>query len=89
MLFLAMEILSPIWINTLRFWLPTTTCRNRTSALLICISWVFGALSAFETATKAAIHHGRSNMMDFGLPIPDRIIGKNANSSMSHGLGKR
>jgi hypothetical protein len=84
----AMEILSPIWINKLRFWLSTTTCHNRTIALWICISWVFGDLSAFETATKVAIHHGRSNMTDFGLPIPDRVIGKNANSSMSHGLGK-
>jgi hypothetical protein len=85
----AMEILSPIWINICRFGLSTTTCHNRTIALWICISWVFDDLSTFETATKVAIHHGRSNMADFGLPIPNRIIGKNANSSMSHGLGKR
>lgn len=85
----AIEILSPIWINTLRYQLHTTTCHNRTVALWICISWVFGDSSAFETATKVAIHHGRLNMTDFGLPIPGRVIGKNANSGTSHGFGKR
>ncbi|KAK3986523.1 hypothetical protein QBC44DRAFT_333090 [Cladorrhinum sp. PSN332] len=70
----AIEILSPIWIDALRSRLPTTTCHNRTIALWICISWVFGNSSAFETATKVAIHHGRSNMTDFGLPIPRRVV---------------
>ncbi|KXX74011.1 hypothetical protein MMYC01_209890 [Madurella mycetomatis] len=70
----AIEILGPIWINALRSWLPTTTCDYRTIALWICISWVFGDSSAFETATKVAIHHGHSNMTDFGLPIPGRVV---------------
>ncbi|GAB1319623.1 hypothetical protein MFIFM68171_09833 [Madurella fahalii] len=70
----AMEILSPIWISNLRASLPTTTCHNRTIALWICISWVFGDSRAFETATRTAIHHGCSNMTDFGLPIPERVI---------------
>ncbi|KAK4161741.1 hypothetical protein QBC43DRAFT_346431 [Cladorrhinum sp. PSN259] len=70
----AMEILGPIWINELRSSLPTTTCHNRTIALWICVSWVFGDESAFEDATKVAIHHGYSNMTDFGLPIPGWVI---------------
>jgi hypothetical protein len=74
----ATEILSPIWINALRSRLPTTTCHNKTIALWICISWVFGDSSAFETATKVAIYYGRSNMTDFGLPIPGPVIGRNA-----------
>jgi hypothetical protein len=74
----AIEILSPIWINALRPRLPTTTCHNKTIALWICISWVFGDSSAFETATKVAIHHGRSKMTNFGLPIPGQVVGKNA-----------
>jgi hypothetical protein len=85
----AMEILSPIWIDELWLQVPTALSSNRTIALWICISWVFGNSDTFETATKVAIHHGRSNMTDFGLPIPGQIIGKNANGNMSHGLGKR
>ena len=85
----AIEILGPTWINGLRSSLPTTTCDNRTIALWICVSWSFGDESAFGAATKVAIHHGRTNMTDFSLPIPGRVIGKNANSSISHGLGKR
>jgi len=75
----AMEILSSIWITELRWrLLTTTTCHNRTIALWICISWVFGDSVAFESATKVAIHHGRLRMTDFGLPIPKRVIGKNS-----------
>jgi hypothetical protein len=85
----AMEILSSIWINRLCLELPTALSDNRTIALWICISWVFDNSSRFKDVTKVAIHHGRSNMTDFGLPIPARIIGKNANGSMSHGLGKK
>ncbi|KAK5651016.1 hypothetical protein OQA88_2097 [Cercophora sp. LCS_1] len=70
----AMEILGPIWINGLRSSLPTTKCHNRTIALWICVSWVFGDESAFQAATKVAIHYGRSNMTDFGLPIPGQVI---------------
>jgi hypothetical protein len=85
----AMEILGPIWIDALRYKFPPTTCHNRTIALWICISWVFGDSSVFEEVTKVAIHDGRSTLTDFGLPIPGQIIGKNTNGSMSHGLGKR
>jgi hypothetical protein len=85
----AIEIITPFWIGALRCTLPTITCHNRTIALWVCISWVFGDSSVLEKVTKVAIHDGRSNMTDFGLPIPGQIIGKNTNGSMSHGLGKR
>lgn len=75
----AMEILSSAWVDNLRWQLPTTTCENRKIALWICISWVFDDSIAFETATKVAIHHGRSKLTNFGLPIPDKVLGK-----MSH-----
>ena len=74
----AIEILSPIWINALRSSLPATTCHNRTIALWICISWVFGDSIAFETTTRVAIYHGRSIMTDLGLPIPGRVISRNS-----------
>lgn len=70
----AIEILGPIWINGLTPSLPTMTCHNRTIALWICVSWVFGDENAFEVATRVAIHYGRSNMTDLGLPIPGRVI---------------
>jgi hypothetical protein len=86
----AMEILSPIWIDAQRSnFFFATTWNNRKIALWICISWVFGDSSAFEEATKVAIHDKCSNLTDFGLPIPGQIIGKNANGSMSRGLGER
>lgn len=72
----VMEILSSTWIGNLRWQLPTTTCENRKVALWICISWVFDDVNAFETATKVAIHHGLSKLTDFGLPIPNKVIGK-------------
>jgi hypothetical protein len=71
----TMEILSAVWIDKLRGTVTNLSDR-RTTALWICISWIFGDSLLFQQATIVAVLYYRSNMTDFGLPMPGQIIGK-------------
>ncbi len=72
----AVELFSELWLRELKSQLPAQPGRELT--LWLCVSWILGAADIFASTTSIALRQSQGPLATLGLPIPERIVGKQA-----------
>ena len=70
----VLHLIKKTWIKNLSDKMPETYCRSL--VVWIWVSWYFQMPSEFKTATSVAMSLSDNRIDSFGLPIPQKAMGK-------------
>jgi hypothetical protein len=72
----AVEVFAEIWLQKLKGQSQLPAQVSRDLALWLYVSWMFGDADIFTSVTSTALQQSQGPLPTFGLPIPERIVGK-------------
>ncbi len=78
----AVEVFSELWIEGLKRKHALPTQVDKELALWLCVSWVFHDPGVYTSVTSTAIRESQGPIPTFGLPISEKIVGKEARAAL-------